>query len=182
MKKISFFCTILFCLCLSSCGELAKSPELHDDEIKDAVRYHIALLQSMANQTNNSWSWNYDGVVDDDIVDRYSELEDKLTPKYENTYQNETNAYRCAIQDVAYSNNKYSTYAQDVLDCYDRISVALSDYQEIISGQRWIFHELSTGITFTYLVYETGGDTKYNWSVEADEDSAANYFAGLLSD
>lgn len=176
MKKISFFCSILICLFLSSCGEMAKQPELHDDEIKDAVRYQIAFWQSVANQANNSWFLDYD-----DVLDQYSELEDKILPKYNYTYQNEINSYRCAVQDVAYSDYKYSNYAQDILDRYDRLSVALSDYQEIVSGQRWIFHETQTGISFSYTVSEIGGSHKYTWIVDYDEDSMSDYIDSLLN-
>lgn len=176
MKKISFFCSILICLFMSSCGEIAKSPELHDDEIKDAVRYHIATVQSMVNQMETSW------LDPDDIAEQYDELNDKISTLYESPkFQNETNACRCAMQEVAYSNYKYNYYAQDILDRYDRLSVALSDYQEIVSGQRWIFHEVQTGIAFSYTVYETGGKQKFTWIVDPDGDSISDYVDSLLN-
>lgn len=147
MKKI--FCSLCLGLMVSvySCNMLL-SPEIYEEEIEDAVKYHIALADYLIELAQNPL-FAFGALLNSDAID---EAIDQMTTEFDEIYVSKDMTYQNVLKKVAKnSNSEYQKDAKEILKNYNRITVSLSDFVESSSCKdykSWKFKEQHSGIEF----------------------------------
>lgn len=172
----------------TSCG---PNPQDYQEQIEDGVKYHISILNSLAERINDMseaqkiidlntiYSFYSGKSVYDKVIEDFDKLDDAVIELY-NDKKSDYN-FEQALELLSNSNEfKYHMEAYSVLDNYRNMTIRLSDYERISTSSKtekvWRFKELKTGLIF-YFNLTDNGNGKYKWEVEGDEDSRNKYLS-----
>lgn len=157
MKKYYIFILATVSLFLNSCSSLL-SPGLYDEEIRDAVKFHLAEAEYITEYINDYTSNPFSQLVTllsfDAMSERFDDMEDEILTLYNTTDMN----FRQVLQHM--SDTEYIGYqreAQDILENYDQLNITLSDYEQMSSSLNyttWTFKELHSGVEFIFEIHD----------------------------
>lgn len=177
MKK--FITPILGAITLlsSSCSSL-QSPQLYEEEIRDAVKYSLAVAAYAADQQSDLLVSIAMLFSDDQLLD---EMEEYILEIYNNSDKD----YRATLVSIA--NDRESDYrdeARELLKHYDTLRIDLSDYTPLhhsTTEKSWSFTELHSGIEFIFKI-KNPDDAQPTWSCYPVEQSFDSYLEQLVLD
>jgi protein subunit release factor A len=168
-----------------SCGGV--SPHDYQDSVEDAVKYFISSANAVADITNeyskqaNFWGRSSRYMIQAEYEQKlkeYQKMEDEIVAAYGGVSQK---SYKNVLNDIRNNSGKksYGDFATAILEHYNRLSIALSDYQKIKSSQNekiWGFKELNTNIEFIF--HYTVGNNMF--MVSALDHSIERYVMNLV--
>lgn len=167
MKKNLSLIVLSVILLLVSCK---NNPNSYSDEIEDAVRFQLAVANSMS---------NFDSL--EDFKDIFNWMID---------FSKDIKIRRESFRDILLKKSKTDNSAKNILDLYDNLDIVLSELQATEYENIWTFVELNTGVNFTFeLIPTQNGEMYYQCTAEEGDLQALiskallkNAFDGLYLD
>ncbi|MBR5469003.1 MAG: hypothetical protein IKU78_00870 [Paludibacteraceae bacterium] len=149
MKKSFSLIIMLAILLLSSCKN-KNNPNSYSDEIEDAVRFQLAVANSMS---------------DFESFDDFKEILNWMLE-----FSEDTKIRRESFRDILVKRSENDNAAKNILDLYDNLDIVLSELQATESEKIWTFTELNSGVGFTFeLIPTQDGEMYYQCSADADD-------------
>ena len=204
-KRLSLFLSVIATSLMAiSCG---PTPNDYQEDIEEAVRYNIALINAYSEALNNYTDYlsNVDSYYGNAISGLYSlakgesiydkaidKLADEFFEELDETVSSLTDdegdalSIEEALEMLSNSNEYlYKTNAYAVLEHYRDTRVLLSKYQEVNTSSKkqktWQFTEMKTGLVFYFhLTKETDGT--YSPDLDCDDNSVAKYIEKLFAE
>lgn len=179
MKKfISFFLTIA--LILGNSCSLVQYPELYDEEIRDAVKYHIAVADYIVNLASNPFCLIGIALFSNEFEQNIENLDSEIKEIYTNTDMN----YRQVLQYIANDNtSNYQDDAEKMLTYYNALNVSLTNYTEVSSSlnyDSWTFKEVLSGIEFIFEIHDPD-DGNTTWTCSPVQKSIKKYIQNQIN-
>ncbi len=158
------------------------SPEDYQTEIEDIVKYEISVCDVMIKQYSDVFEDNlfvaltandFGGLYSyawDECCNRIDKFEEAMSDLW--LAEESEEGYKAVLRKISNTpNHKFQDLAEKVYAEYNRVSVIISEYQQIATSSDtkvWRFQELNTGIFFRFTYGET-------WSCEPEEASITHY-------
>ncbi|WP_298062713.1 hypothetical protein [uncultured Rikenella sp.] len=182
MKKILCYLSIaVFGWLCSSCFLWTKGPNAYEDEICDAVTFHLAEADYIIEIASNPFAGIFLG--DDFFGSLFSKGLEKMESAFNDLYVNTDMSYVEILESVSQDETSdFQKQAEDILIHYNQINISLSDYEQVSRRSReksWIFTELHSGVEFIFtLEKDQSGQTVF--SVTPVDNSIQDYVLNSL--
>lgn len=158
MKKIfNYVCTGLT-VCMCACSGLL-SPQAYEEEIKDAVKYHIAVADYMIELCKNPMFALGAALASEQLEAAIDQMETEFKKIYESEVEI---TYQQVLERVAKnSRSDFQEDAKGILKHYKKVNASLSDYVESSTRsdyKSWKFKEHHSDVEFLFEI--NGLDTE----------------------
>lgn len=177
-------CIWVAAMFLYACG----SPQMYEDEINDAVRFHIAEADYLAEEINEILETHMflGALIDSPLLlfggtalyaNQFEDAIEKLENEILSLYIDSDLTYKQVLEKM--SEDEYSDYQDDakaILKHYNSLNISLSDYEKISNRydyECWKFKELHTDIEFIFEIRME--DESYTWSCSPLDNSMEEY-------
>ena len=174
MKKIFNYVCIGLTVCMCACSNLL-SPQDYEDEIKDAVKYRIAVADYLIELAQNP-EFALGAVF---ASEQLEAAIDQMETEFNEIYVSETEiTYKQVLERVSKNNrSNFQNDAKGILKHYKKVNASLSDYMENSTRKdykSWKFKEHHSGIEFLFEI--NGLDTENPiWTCSPIEKSYLKY-------
>lgn len=178
MKKTLCYLSIaVFGWLCSSCSLWTQGPSAYEDEIRDAVTFHLAEADYIIEIASNPFAGAFLGVFNSLFSERLEEMESEFNDLYADM------SYAEVLESVSEDEtSEFQRPAKDILAHYNRINIALSGYKRASRRSReksWTFKELHTGVEFIFTLEKNkSGQTLF--TVSPLENSLQDYVKNSL--
>lgn len=166
---------------LCSCSAWMKGPSAYEDEIRDAVAFHLAEADYIIEQAGNLIVGAFLGgsLFNNVISERFDEMEAEFNDLYVNTDMYYSDVLEAVSQD---KNSKFRKDAKKILRHYNHLNIVLSDYEQMSRRNRqksWTFYELHTGVEFIFTLEKDESD-QTTYYISPVESSLQEYIQNSL--
>lgn len=182
MKKILHYLSIaVFGWLCSSCSLWTQGPSAYEDEIRDAVTFHLAEADYIIEIASNPFTGAFLG--NEFLGSMFSKGFEKIESEFNDLYVNTDMSYAEVLESLSEDEtSEFQRPAKDILAHYNKIDIALSDYKRASRRSReksWTFTELHTGVEFIFtLEKDQSGQTLF--TVSPLENSLQEYVQNSL--
>ncbi len=174
MKKIFNYVCVGLTICMCACASLL-SPQDYEEEIKDAVKYHIAVADYIIELCQNPM-FALGAALASEQLDANI---DQMTTEFNSIYESEAEmTYKQVLERVAKnSQSDFQEEAKGILKHYKKVNISLSDYVKSSTRsdyKSWKFKEHHSGVDFLFEI--NGLDTENPiWVCAPIEESYLKY-------
>ncbi len=173
MKKLVIVWVLLIA-CMSSCLNLL-SPKDYEEDIQDAVKYHIAMADYIIELAQNPFLGEFLGVFASGAIE---EQIDKMETAINDLYTKEDWTYEQVLTHIAKDNHSdYQDDAKKILKHYKGVNISLSDYVKSSTREdykSWKFKELHSGVEFLFELKDVDSENTI-WVCSPIEKSYEEY-------